>query len=67
MPEGRDIRKSLRGESGTDPLCQRGPGDKPHDVFDVPEVPVVRDTTLLVEGKPGYYVEFKMKRGRNGQ
>jgi hypothetical protein len=26
---------------------------------------VVRDAALLVEGEPGYYVEFEMKRGGN--
>lgn len=67
MPEGRDVRKTLRGESGTDPLCQRGARDKPHDILDVPEIAVVRDTTLLIEGEPGYYVQLEMEWGRDGQ
>lgn len=64
-PEGRHVRKTLRRDPRPDPLCERGPGDEPHDVLHVPEVAVVRDAALLVEGEPGYYVEFEMKRGGN--
>jgi hypothetical protein len=28
---------------------------------------VVRDTTLLIEGEPGYYVQLEMEWGRDGQ
>lgn len=64
-PEFGHIRKPFRSQPCADPLSQRHARNETDDIFDIPEVPVVSDPALLVEGETGDYMQPEMERRRD--
>jgi len=53
----------VSSDSATDPAEKPQTGDEPHQVLHVPEIAVMCDPALFVEGEAGYDVELEVERG----
>jgi hypothetical protein len=60
----RHARDALGSKPCADPLCERHARNKADDVFDIPKVSVLCDSTLLIEAEPGDDMKLEMERRR---